>query len=256
MIEITTESIAGRKVARSSRLGPDTLSSKERSGALNALPALPLAEDQALSQAEAAYRQLRDKLIMLEIRPGEPINDGQLAAELGFGRTPVREAIKRLEVDHLVVSYPRRGTFATSVDFTELADVSEIRELLEPLAARRAASRASDAMRRELMHVADTIAQLDPGPGGSRDLMRYDLTVHRLIYKAAANPHLEDTLIRYDNLATRIWCLVLDKVPSVSGHIVEHVELLTAIADGDEDRAAELALHHVVSFEESVRKVL
>ena len=223
---------------------------------MNALPALPLAEDQALSQAEAAYRQLRDKLIMLEIRPGEPINDGQLAAELGFGRTPVREAIKRLEVDHLVISYPRRGTFATTVDFTELADVSEIRELLEPLAARRAASRASDAMRRELMHVADTIAQLDPGPGGSRELMRYDLTVHRLIYKAAANPHLEDTLIRYDNLATRIWCLVLDKVPSVSGHIVEHVELLTAIADGDEDRAAELALHHVVSFEESVRKVL
>ncbi|HEX9229580.1 MAG TPA: GntR family transcriptional regulator [Arthrobacter sp.] len=223
---------------------------------MNALPALPLAEDQALSQAEAAYRQLRDKLIMLEIRPGEPINDAQLAAELGFGRTPVREAIKRLEVDHLVVSYPRRGTFATTVDFTELADVSEIRELLEPLAARRAASRASDAMRRELMHVADTIAQLDPGPGGSRDLMRYDLTVHRLIYKAAANPHLEDTLIRYDNLATRIWCLVLDKVPSVSGHIVEHVELLTAIADGDEDRAAELALHHVVSFEDSVRKVL
>ncbi|KQN87152.1 GntR family transcriptional regulator [Arthrobacter sp. Leaf69] len=223
---------------------------------MNALPALPLAEDQALSQAEAAYRQLRDKLIMLEIRPGEPINDGQLAAELGFGRTPVREAIKRLEVDHLVISYPRRGTFATTVDFTELADVSEIRELLEPLAARRAASRASDAMRRELMHVADTIAQLDPGTGGSRELMRYDLTVHRLIYKAAANPHLEDTLIRYDNLATRIWCLVLDKVPSVSGHIVEHVELLTAIADGDEDRAAELALHHVVSFEESVRKVL
>jgi DNA-binding GntR family transcriptional regulator len=77
-----------------------------------------------------------------------------------------------------------------------------------------------------------------------------------LIYKAAANPHLEDTLIRYDNLATRIWCLVLDKVPSVSGHIVEHVELLTAVAGGDEDRAAELALHHVVSFEESVRKVL
>ena len=84
---------------------------------MNALPALPPAEDEALSQAEAAYRQLRDKLIMLEIRPGEPINDGQLAAELGFGRTPVREAIKRLEVDHLVVSYPRRGTFATTVDF-------------------------------------------------------------------------------------------------------------------------------------------
>ena len=148
---------------------------------MNALPVLSQVEDAVLSQAEAAYRQLRDKLIMLEIRPGEPINDGQLAADLGYGRTPVREAIKRLEIDHLVVSYPRRGTFATGVDFTELADVSEIRELLEPLAARRAASRASAVMRQELLDVAAMIAAMGPGPTESRDLMRYDLMVHRLI---------------------------------------------------------------------------
>jgi DNA-binding GntR family transcriptional regulator len=223
---------------------------------MDAVPLLPRLEEEAVSQAEAAYRQLRDRLIMLEIRPGEPINDGQLAAELGFGRTPVREAIKRLEVDHLVVSYPRRGTFATIVDITELADVSEIRELLEPLAARRAAKRASAAMRQEFLEVARTIARLEPNPAESRDLMRYDLTVHRMIYRAAANPHLEDTLVRYDNLATRIWCLVLDKVPSVSTHVAEHVELLNAIAEGDANAAGELALHHVTSFEETIRKVL
>ena len=159
-------------------------------------------------------------------------------------------------MDHLVVSYPRRGPFATTVDFTELADVSEIRELLEPLAARRAASRANAAMRRELLDVAETIAELAPDPAESRELMRYDLMVHRLIYRAAANPHLEDTLIRYDNLATRIWCVVLDKVPSVSGHITEHVDLLKAVADGDAEKAAELALHHVTSFEDTIRKVL
>ncbi|NUP74132.1 MAG: GntR family transcriptional regulator, partial [Sinomonas sp.] len=82
------------------------------------------------SLADLAYQRLKDKLITLEIRPGEPINDGQLAAELGVGRTPVREALKRLETDHLVVSYPRRGTFATVVDITELAAISEIRQLL------------------------------------------------------------------------------------------------------------------------------
>ncbi|MET3921569.1 GntR family transcriptional regulator [Arthrobacter sp. UYEF20] len=221
----------------------------------------PVAGNPDLSLAERAYRHLRDRLIMLEIRPGEAINDGQLAAELGIGRTPVREALKRLESDHLVVSYPRRGTFATTVDITELADVSDVRELLEPLAARRAATNASPDMRAELRNVARTIGAIDAKPADKRDdimreLMRYDLTVHRLIYRAAGNPHLEDTLIRYDNLATRIWCLVLDKVPSVTGHITEHVELLEAIADGDADRAGQLALAHVSSFEQAVRSVL
>lgn len=211
---------------------------------------------QGASLAENAYLLLRDRLIMLDIKPGDPINDGQIAAELGIGRTPVREAIKRLESDHLVVSYPRRGTFATGVDITQLADVSEIRELLEPLAARRAARMAGPKVRQELRDIADTIDKLEDGRAGQQELMRYDIQVHRLIYKAAANPHLEDVLIRYDNLATRIWCYMLEKMPSVTGHIAEHVDLLNAIAAGDEEKAATLALHHVTSFEETVRKVL
>lgn len=214
-----------------------------------------LAGEEDLSLAERAYRHLRDRLIMLEIRPGEAINDGRLAAELGIGRTPVREALKRLESDHLVVSYPRRGTFATIVDITELADVSELRETLEPLAARRAAKLATPALRAELRDTAAAIASmaLDDDP---YDLMRYDIKVHRLIYRAAANSHLEDVLIRYDNLATRIWCMVLEKVPSVASHIEEHVELLEAVADGDSDRSGKLALEHVISFEQAIRSVL
>ncbi|MGJ3191822.1 GntR family transcriptional regulator [Paenarthrobacter sp. FR1] len=222
------------------------------SAALEALETAP----QGTSLAENAYLLLRDRLIMLDIKPGDPINDGQIAAELGIGRTPVREAIKRLESDHLVVSYPRRGTFATGVDITQLAEVSEIRELLEPLASRKAARMASPGMRSELRAVAAAIRELEGQDASSQELMRYDIQVHRLIYKASANAHLEDVLIRYDNLATRIWCHMLEKMPSVSGHISEHADLLTAIADGDEDRAGELALHHVVSFEETIRKVL
>src|SRR5437763_11184154 len=70
----------------------------------------------ATSLADKAYVAIRDRLIMLDIRPGEPIDDGDLARELGVGRTPVREALKRLEGDRLVVSFPRRGTFATGMD--------------------------------------------------------------------------------------------------------------------------------------------
>lgn len=215
-----------------------------------------VAEGTGLPLAEQAYRHLRDQLIMLEIRPGEAINDSALSATLGIGRTPVREALKRLESDHLVVSYPRRGTFATRVDITELADISEIRELLEPLAARRAARTATAGMRETLRELAADIAGSGPGGTDQLALMRYDIMVHRQIYAAAANPHLEDVLIRYDNLATRIWCLVLDKIPSVAGHIAEHTTLLRAIADGEAELAGSLALEHVTSFERTVRSVL
>lgn len=238
MLQITSQSIA-------------TLGALEMSVTLEN----HLVGDGDLSLAEQAYRHLRDRLIMLDIRPGEAINDGKIAADLGIGRTPVREALKRLESDHLVVSYPRRGTFATIVDITELADVSELRESLEPLAARRAAKLATPALRQEIRETAAAIAKMGGGDD-PYDLMRYDIKVHRLIYKAAANTHLKDVLIRYDNLATRIWCMVLDKVPSVAEHIAEHVELLEAVADGDSDRAGKLALEHVTSFEQAIRSVL
>jgi DNA-binding GntR family transcriptional regulator len=199
---------------------------------------------------------IRDRLIMLDIRPGDPIDDDELSRTLAVGRTPVREALKRLEGDRLVVSYPRRGTFATGVDISDLAHISEIRAQLEPLAARRAADRAVRGGRAELDELAARIEGLDVAQVDRTELMRWDLAVHRSIYRAAANPHLEDVLIRYDNLATRIFCLFLDRLPTVDEHVREHVELLRAIAAGDADRADELAREHVLGFERTIRAVI
>lgn len=208
------------------------------------------------SLADQAYHVLRDRLVMLDIPPGAPIHEGQLSADLGMGRTPIRESLKKLELDHLVVTHPRRGTFATQVDITDLADISEIRQVLEPLAARRAARLARPDVRAELAAKAEEIAAISDEPEDRRSLMEYDLTVHRLIYQAAGSAHIEETLVRLDNLATRIWCLVLDRLPSVAAHIREHVALLEAIVEHDADRAAQLAGEHVTHFERSVRAVL
>ncbi|GAA0203105.1 GntR family transcriptional regulator [Glutamicibacter creatinolyticus] len=207
------------------------------------------------SMAERSYRILRDRLIMMDIAPGDPINEALLATDLGMGRTPIREALKRLEVDHLVISYPRRGTFATGVDITELAAISEMRQVLEPLAAQRAAENRGGALREELTRTMQAIRQLDP-LRDRRQLMEYDLEVHRLIYRAAQNHHLEETLVRLDNLATRIWCMVLDRLPDIHAHISEHGTLIELILDGCEEQAAQLAAEHVVSFEQTVRAVL
>lgn len=206
--------------------------------------------------ADRAYAVIMDRLIMLDIRPNDPIDDGALAQELGIGRTPVREALKRLETDRLVVAYARRGTFATGVDIADLAGISEIRAQLEPLAARRAAERASRATRAELADLAGSVEAMDIATLDRTEMMRRDMMVHRAIYRAAGNPHLEDVLIRYDNLATRIFCLFLDQLSHVDQHITEHVDLLRAIADGRVERANDLALEHVLSFERAVRAAI
>ncbi|WP_309133130.1 GntR family transcriptional regulator [Brevibacterium sp.] len=212
-------------------------------------------ESQTISLAQRAYETIRHRLIMLDIAPGEAINEAALSAELEVGRTPVREALKHLERDHLVVSFPRRGTFASNVDITDLAAISEMRVVLEPLAARRAAANLTPELREQFADTITAIDELDPDDDPRR-LMERDLDVHRLIYSAVENPHLKESLVRLDDLATRIWCLVLPRIPDVTRHIREHTDLLKAVLAGDEDRSEQLAAEHVREFETTVRGAL
>jgi DNA-binding GntR family transcriptional regulator len=218
--------------------------------------ALEDVDTEAMSFADQAYLVIQDKLIMLDIRPNEAIVESELAAELKLGRTPVREALKRLEADRLVVSFPRRGTFATGVDVADLRHISQIRVNLEPVAARTAAETASPAVRAHLLDMAERTDALEIDNIGRHELMRWDLRVHRTIYRATGNPHLEDVLVRYDNLATRIFCLFLDRLPTVARHVGEHTVLLRTIAAGDGDAAAKIAHDHVTGFEVAVRAVV
>ncbi|MEU8487914.1 MULTISPECIES: GntR family transcriptional regulator [unclassified Streptomyces] len=216
----------------------------------------PAVGGEELSLAERAYRAIRDQLVMLDIRPGAPINEDQLAHSLGVGRTPVREALKRLQYERLVTTYPRRGTFATDVNITDLAHISEVRLELEPLAAARAARRATAEDRAALTAVRRELERVDPRQGDAAELMHLDLKVHRAVYAATHNPYLEDTLIRHDNLATRIWCLFIDRLADMAGHVEEHGPLIDAIVAGEPDAAAQIARAHVEGFERAVRDAI
>lgn len=214
------------------------------------------AEAEELSLAERAYRAIRDRLVMLEIRPGAPINEEQLGQSLGVGRTPVREALKRLQYERLITTYPRRGTFATEVNITDLAHISEVRQELEPLAAAQAARRATADDRAYLTALRAELDGVGARDRDSTELMRLDLRVHRAVYRATHNPYLEDTLVRHDNLATRIWCLFVDRLADMAGHVGEHGPLIAAIVAGDADRAARLARGHVEGFERAIRDAI
>lgn len=209
------------------------------------------------SLADRAYREIQDLLVRLAIRPGAPINEEDLCLRLGLGRTPVREALKRLEHERLVVAYPRRGTFATEINVTDLTHIFEVRAVIEPAAAASAARHATAADRAAFRalagELASAAAELAGRPG---ELMTLDLRVHRAIYAATHNPYLEDTLVRYGNLATRIWCLFLDRLADMAAHVAEHRQLLQVLADGDAGQAAEIARRHVIEFDKAIRAVI
>ncbi len=207
------------------------------------------------SLTEAAYEALKERLVLLDIEPGEPLSEQALSTELSVGRTPLREALKRLESDHLVVTYPRRGTFASAVDITALSEISELRRVLEPLAAGLGAVRADAEDHRRLLELRDGLLAL-PSDTSARDHMEWDLQVHRAIYRATHNDHLETALVRYGNLATRIWSVAAPRLADVGPHIVEHVDLLTAVLDGGRQHAEKLMLEHMVGFEARIRTVL
>lgn len=205
------------------------------------------------SKAETAYQALRDRLTLLDIPPGAPIIEAELINELAIGRTPLREALKRLEADRLITTYPRRGTFATPIDMADLSPISEIREVLVPLAARKAAKNRGKPVRNEMLQ---TLTDLRSTMTDQRNLMMTDLRVHRLINHASRSAHLEETLMRFDNLAARMWYSMVDRLPPVKSHIDEHTGIIKAILEGDETQAERLARKHVLHFEEITRSAL
>jgi DNA-binding GntR family transcriptional regulator len=204
--------------------------------------------------ADRAYAALRDRIVSLRIAPGAPINEDALGRELDMGRTPVREAIKRLALENLVTVFPRRGTFASEINITDLAHISDVRRQLEGHAAYRAAQRLTPPRREELEALLDRIDA--PGEASRDELMELDAEIHRFVHRCTANPYLEETLARYFNLSLRIWYLVLDRLPHLTERVREHRALLEAIRDGDAERARGIAADHVGTFATEIRSVL
>jgi DNA-binding GntR family transcriptional regulator len=203
--------------------------------------------------ADRAYVELRDQIVTLTIPPGAPINEESLGRELGLGRTPLREAIKRLALENLVAVYPRRGTFVTEINITDLAHISDVRVQLEGHAAYRAAQRLTAAQRDELDAL---VAEIEQPRSDADALMGLDARIHRFVYRCAANPYLRNTLEHYLNLSLRIWYLVLGRLPHLFERVHEHTELLHAIRAGDADGARAIAAEHVATFESEIRGVL
>ncbi len=210
-----------------------------------------MATDPSTLFAERAYHELRDRIVTLRLPPGTVLREDALMRELEVGRTPLREAVKRLALEDLVAVQPRRGTFVSGVEASDIVHITEVRAELEAYAAELAALRMSaearvdgEALLREVEHL-ERIA-------GQDGLMRIDERIHRFTWAAAGNPFLTATLERYFTLSLRVWYLVLDRVPGLGHTVHDQVQLIEALFDRNGPRARTIMREHVLAFQRDI----
>jgi DNA-binding GntR family transcriptional regulator len=204
--------------------------------------------------SDQTYEHLHDQLVWLGIPPGSPLSEKKLAAELGVGVTPIRDAIKRLSLEHLVIVFPQRGTFAAEVNITDERWLTEVRVDIEGLAAGLAATRASPTERRRLVDELEVLKTKTTQP----ELTRQDAVIHHAVFTACHNDFLETTLRQYFSLALRMWNFCLDRLSSVdSTDSWRDLEgLVSAIIEGDQQGAQAMAQAHVKRSSLELRAIL
>jgi DNA-binding GntR family transcriptional regulator len=201
--------------------------------------------------AERAYVELRDRIVTLHLPPGTVLREDELMQEMGIGRTPLREAVKRLALENLVEVQPRRGTFVSAVEAADIQNITEVRAELEAYAAELAALRLDPETRAKAETLVREIEELDGG-GDQARLMRFDERIHRFTWEAAHNPYLTQTLERYFTHSLRIWYLVLDRVPTLGHAVHDQTQLLEAILDRNGPHARTIMHEHVLAFQREI----
>ncbi len=210
----------------------------------------PLTGHEPESLADEAYRALRSKIVRLDFAPGDVLKEDELRASLGLGRTPIREALLRLQREHFVTVIPRRGMFVSGIEVDELSMLFETRTVLEPYAARLAAVRGTPSQWDDM---EATLARTEDPKLDDEDQLALDRRCHEIIWAASGNRFLWDTLDMLYAQSDRLWHLYLADVADMGHAVDEHQAILAALRDEDGDAVAGLVETHVQGFDTQIR---
>ncbi|MBB2943067.1 DNA-binding GntR family transcriptional regulator [Actinoplanes lutulentus] len=200
------------------------------------------------SLRDRAYEELRRRILATELAPGQRLIERDLAAELEVSRIPLREALRLLEADGLVLLVPAKGALVAPFTPADVRDLFDVRESLEALAARLTASRRDDS---GLARLKDRLAAARAATvaGDSNGVAAANAGFHTDLVELSANPLLSAMMRPLE--ARTHWLFRLTAQRDPAQQCAEHEELYAAIEAGDEDRAARLAHEHVTSGRET-----
>lgn len=197
---------------------------------------------------ELVFETLREAIISGKLKPGQRLMEVQVAEALGVSRTPVREAIRMLELEGFVVMMPRKGAYVADISIKDITSVFEIRRALEGLAAELAAERASpehlEKLERLLVELADCVEREDVAR-----FVELDTKFHETVYEASRNERLAPILSLLREQIQRFRTRTLSNPGRMRVAHDEHRALVEALADRDAERARQLASEHIESAE-------
>ena len=214
------------------------------------------------SLSTRAYQTLRQEIVRLQLPPGAIIDESNLQDELDLGRTPIREALKRLEIERLVTIMPRRGMFVTDINILDLQRLFEVRLNLETLAARLAASRGKPAHWEQMARALANGPETKNNQPKKYGLIDIDEKCHLIMYDAADNEFLKNTLKTLYTLSLRLWYFALTKInedlPSFMkpSHVSDHQLIYEALKNRNSELAANLMHQHIQTYQHDIQQII
>ena len=205
----------------------------------------------ALTKSDHAYEMLREQILDGRLAPGSTLDQEALARQLGLSTTPVREALRRLEAERLVVGRAHRDTLVVTLSLDMLEEVYAIRLALDPLAASLTASVATDD---ELAAIA-AVAQAAPKQQTAAEYLRHNRELHRAIYMACGNALLVQMLESLWDVSDRYRIIALKNQMVVETAAAEHHQIVDALLARRVGRAGQLMKAHLTLSLESIRQL-
>lgn len=190
------------------------------------------------------FHQLQNDILNGKYQPGESLVETKLSEEMGVSRTPIREAIRQLELEGLVQSFPNKGVVVTGISAKDIEDIYTIRMMIEGLAARWAVEKITPEELSELEETVE-LEEFYTFRNDTEHLLKLDSRFHDIIFKASKSRPLMHTLSTFHHYIQRARNLSICSPGRAQKVLDEHKAILKAIMDKDPEKAEKLTIEHI-----------
>ncbi len=206
------------------------------------------------SLGSRVFHTIRENILSGKYAPNEELKEKTIGEELGVSRTPVREALRQLELEGLVSIIPNKGAYVVGITPKDMQDIYEIRCRLEGLCARWAATNITKEQLDELEEIVFR-AEFHVKKGNAEQLVELDNQFHKTLYAAANSKELERVLSDFHHYLQRVRKVTLTDVKRASDSNKEHMMIVEALKERDADKAERLATQHISSTAQNMERV-